>query len=275
MDSTDFTPFAMLEHCACPRLGYRSIMEKSDKLYRRVTDGILQRLAQGEFPVGSRLPTERELAETYTISRTTVREAMVALEMMGVVEMRKGSGIYVASLRMPGEGAETLDVGAFELLEARRSVEAEVAALAALRIDDERLDELDALVATMADADADIAASERADRDFHLAIAGATGNGAFLAVVTDLWAMRDRCDLARTIHQRARGGGEMLRVAEHRAIVAALRARDAEAARLAMRQHLDAVLEHLLARTESEEIEAVRQRNANLRERIFARTHTA
>ncbi len=97
---------------------------------------------------------------------------MVALEMMGVVEMRKGSGIYVASLRMPGEGAETLDVGAFELLEARRSVEAEVAALAALRIDDDRLDELDALVATMADADADIAASERADRDFHLAIAG-------------------------------------------------------------------------------------------------------
>jgi len=275
MDSTDFAPFAMLEHCAGPRLGYRLIMEKSDKLYRRVTDGILQRLAQGEFPIGSRLPTERELAETYTISRTTVREAMVALEMMGVVEMRKGSGIYVASLRMPGEGAETLDVGAFELLEARRSVEAEVAALAALRIDDERLDELDALVATMADADADIAASERADRDFHLAIAGATGNGAFLAVVTDLWAMRDRCDLARTIHQRARGGGEMLRVAEHRAIVAALRARDAEAARLAMRQHLDAVLEHLLARTESEEIEAVRQRNANLRERIFARTHTA
>ncbi|MDR6127119.1 DNA-binding FadR family transcriptional regulator [Sphingomonas sp. SORGH_AS802] len=275
MDSTDFAPFAMLEHCVGPRLGYRLIMEKSDKLYRRVTDGILQRLAQGEFPVGSRLPTERELAETYTISRTTVREAMVALEMMGVVEMRKGSGIYVASLRMPGEGAETLDVGAFELLEARRSVEAEVAALAALRIDDERLDELDALVATMADADADIAASERADRDFHLAIAGATGNGAFLAVVTDLWAMRDRCDLARTIHQRARGGGEMLRVAEHRAIVTALRARDAEAARLAMRQHLDAVLEHLLARTESEEIEAVRQRNANLRERIFARTHTA
>lgn len=250
-------------------------MEKSDKLYRRVTDGILQRLAGGEFPVGSRLPTERELAETYTISRTTVREAMVALEMMGVVEMRKGSGIYVASLRMPGEGAETLDVGAFELLEARRSVEAEVAALAALRIDDERLGELDALVATMADADADIVASERADRDFHLAIASATGNGAFVAVVTDLWAMRDRCDLARTIHQRARGGGEMLRIAEHRAIIAALRARDAEAARLAMRQHLDAVLEHLLARTESEEIEAVRQRNANLRERIFARTHAA
>lgn len=265
----------MLEHCAASRLGYRSIMEKSDKLYRRVTDAILQRLAQGEFPVGSRLPTERELAETYTISRTTVREAMVALEMMGVVEMRKGSGIYVASLRMPGEGAEALDVGAFELLEARRSVEAEVAALAALRIDDARLDELEALVATMADADADIAASEQADRDFHLAIAGATGNGAFLALVTDLWAMRDRCDLARTIHQRARGGGEMLRVAEHRAIVAALRARDAEAARLAMRQHLDAVLEHLLARTESEEIEAVRQRNAHLRERIFARTHAA
>jgi GntR family transcriptional repressor for pyruvate dehydrogenase complex len=248
-------------------------MDRQDKLYRRVIDGVLSRLAAEEFSVGSRLPTERELAETYAISRATVREAMVALEMMGVVEMRKGSGIYVASLRMPGEQAETLDVGAFELLEARRSIEAEVAALAALRIDEDRLAELDALLVAMADAD--VAVSERADRDFHLVVAGATGNSAMIAVVTDLWAMRDRCDLARTIHQRARGGGEQSRLEEHRGIVSALRSRDADMARAAMRQHLDAVIEHLLAKTESEEIAAVRLRNASLRDRIFTRTRAA
>lgn len=236
------------------------------KLYRRVSDGVLRQLAAGDFAIGSRLPSERELAEANAVSRATVREAMVALEMMGVVEMRKGSGIYVVALGTAG-AETTLDVGAFELLEARRSFEAEVAALAALRIDDEALNELEALVLTMTDPD--VAVSERADRDFHFVIAAATGNSAMSAVVTDLWAMRERCTLARTIHQRARGGGEGLRVIEHRAILDALRAHDPEAARTAMRSHLDAVIDHLLAMTESEELEAVRQRNAHLRRRIL------
>ncbi|KQR87382.1 FadR/GntR family transcriptional regulator [Sphingomonas sp. Leaf343] len=243
-------------------------MAQSDKLYRRITDGILQRLGTGEFEIGSRLPTEREIAEHHAVSRTTVREAMVALEMMGVVEMRKGSGIYVAALRLPGQQAETLDIGAFEILEARRSIEAEVAALAAPRIDDKDLARLETLLATMTDPD--IAISERADRDFHLVIAEATGNSAMVAVVTDLWAMRDRCDLARTIHERARGGGELLRVEEHRAVLDALRSHNTDAARAEMRRHLDAVIEHLLAKTENEEVAAVRRRSAHLRQRIFA-----
>lgn len=248
-------------------------MEKSGKLYHRVIDGILPQLVAGDFPVGSRLPAERELAEIYAVSRPTVREAMVALEMMGMVEVRKGSGIYVVSLRMPGEQDDVLDVGAFELLEARRGIEAEVAALAALRIDKDALAALETLLIEMTDTD--IGVSERADRDFHLVIAGATGNSAMVAVVTDLWAMRERCDLARTIHQRARGGGELLRVEEHCAILDALRLRDGEAARAAMRNHLDAVLDHLLAKTENDELEAVRLRNASLRERIFAQTRAA
>jgi len=239
------------------------------KLYRRVSDGVLRQLAAGEVMIGSRLPSERELAEANAVSRATVREAMVALEMMGVVEMRKGSGIYVVGRGTP-EAQETLDVGAFELLEARRSFEAEVAALAAARIDDDTLAELEALIVTMTDPD--VAVSEPADRDFHVVIAAATGNSAMSAVVTDLWAMRERCTLARTIHQRARGGGEGLRVIEHRAILDALRAHDPDAARTAMRAHLDAVIDHLLAMTESEELEAVRQRNADLRNRILGQS---
>ena len=248
-------------------------MPPSDKLYRRITDGILQRLANGDFDVGSRLPTEREIAEHYAVSRTTVREAMVALEMMGIVEMRKGSGIYVAALHLPGQQPETLDIGAFELLEARRSIEAEVTALAALRIDEADLDRLETLLVTMTDPDIEI--SEGADRDFHFVIAAATGNSAMVAVIADLWAMRDRCDLARTIHERARGGGELMRVEEHRAILHALRSHDPEEARAEMRRHLDAVIEHLLAKTENEEVAAVRLRNAHLRKRIFAHGRAA
>jgi len=248
-------------------------MERPEKLYRRVIDGVLGELTAGKFVVGSRLPSERELAETYVTSRATVREAMVALEMMGVVEMRKGSGIYVSSLRMPGEQEDPLDVGAFELLEARRVIEAEVGAMAALRIADDELNELDNLLLAMTNPD--IAVSERADRDFHFLIAASTGNSAMMAVITDLWDMRDRCKLARNIHQRARGGGELMRVEEHRVILSALRRRDPEAARQAMRNHLDAVIEHLLAKTENEQIAEVRLRNANLRQRIFAQADTA
>lgn len=248
-------------------------MAQSEKLYRRITDGILHRLANGEFEIGNRLPTEREIAEHYAVSRTTVREAMVALEMLGIVEMRKGSGIYVVALGLPGRQPEILDVGAFELLEARRSIEAEVTALAALRIGDADLARLEALLMTMTDPD--IVISESADREFHFVIAASTGNSAMVAVIADLWAMRDRCELARTIHERARGGGELMRVEEHRAILQALRSHDPEAARAEMRRHLDAVIEHLLAKTENEEVAAVRRRSEHLRKRIFAHNRAA
>lgn len=249
-----------------PPAQQRSSMNGTEKLYRRISDGILSRLAAGEFPVGSRLPTERKLADAYGVSRASVREAIVALEMIGVLELRKGSGIYVMSLGTNKE-VEKLDIGAFELLEARRGIESEVAALAALRRTDGDLAELERLTSMMSDPD--IAVSERADRDFHFALASATGNRAMGSVVADLWAMRERCLLARTIHQRARGGGEDRRVVEHRAILTAIRARDADAARVAMRHHLEAVIEHLLEMTENEEFEEVRRRIASRRLHIL------
>ncbi|KQM62661.1 MULTISPECIES: FadR/GntR family transcriptional regulator [unclassified Sphingomonas] len=244
-------------------------MAQPEKLYRRVIDFAVAQMNAGTFPIGARLPTERDLAESLAVSRATVREAMVALEIMGVVEIRKGSGIYVvAPSALKGRGA-TLDIGAFELLEARRSIEAEVAALAAQRITAEELAELAALLEVMTQED--VAAIERADRDFHLCIAKATGNAAMVSVVTDLWNMRDRCPLARTIHLRARGGDELLRLTEHRTVFDALRARDPDHARQAMRDHLDAVIDHLLAKTESDELAAVRQRSSELRGRMLAK----
>jgi GntR family transcriptional repressor for pyruvate dehydrogenase complex len=233
-------------------------MIAQEKLYRRISDAILARLATGEFPVGSRLPTERKLADAYSVSRASVREAVVALEMIGVLELRKGSGIYVVSLGTDEE-VETLDIGAFELLEARRGIESEVAALAAVRRSDHDLNELKRLIAVMRDPDVSI--SEQADRDFHFTLAGATGTRAMTSVVTDLWA----------IHQRARGGGEDRRAAEHDAVFAAVEARDADAARAAMRVHLEAVIEHLLVMTENEEFEAVRRRIASQRSHIFGK----
>lgn len=244
-------------------------MAHSEKLYRRVIDFAVGQMNAGTFPIGARLPTERDLAESLAVSRATVREAMVALEIMGVVEIRKGSGIYVVAPSALKGRVAALDIGAFELLEARRSIEAEVAALAAQRIAADELAELEALLEVMTHED--VAVSERADRDFHLCIAKATGNAAMVSVVTDLWNMRDRCPLARTIHQRARGGDELLRLNEHRTVLDALRAQDPDHARQAMRDHLDAVIEHLLAKTECDELAAVRLRSAERRGRILGK----
>ncbi|WP_214201438.1 FadR/GntR family transcriptional regulator [Novosphingobium profundi] len=238
---------------------------KSEKLYRKVIDAVQQGIDAGAYPVGTRLPSEREIAEENSVSRTTVREAMVALEMLGVVEMRKGSGIYVVDGMPIRASASELDVGAFELIEARRLLEGEIAGLAAHFASDAQLERLAELLEAMEDPDE--IKGEQADREFHQVIAEASGNGALEAVVRDLWDMRERAPLARSILHRARGLGLGARVDEHRAILEALRARDALAARQAMRAHLERVIDHLLAMTENDDIAAAKSRSAALRKR--------
>lgn len=240
---------------------------KSTKLYRQICDRISESILRGDYPVGSRLPAERELAEKYGVSRPTIREAMIALEMQDVVASRHGSGIYVVGT--PGETAPELDVGAFELAEARRLVEGETAALAATMIDDDALEQLEKCLVGMESPDEDQAVA--ADREFHLTIARATGNGALVGTVTTLWDMRDRSPLARRIFSRSRNLSLTPRIEEHRGIVGALRARDPGAARRAMREHLDRVIELLLATTETEAVEQAREQARAQRERMLAR----
>ena len=96
--------------------------EAGGKLYRRVLDAITDDIAKGRYPIGTRLPAERELTERFGVSRPTIREAMIALEMQGVVEARKGSGVYVLAASTPTQTDE-LDIGAFEIIEARRLLE--------------------------------------------------------------------------------------------------------------------------------------------------------
>ena len=104
--------------------------KSQDRLYQDLARSLLEELASGRYPVGARLPAERELAATYNVSRPTVREAMIALEVQGLVEVRVGSGAYVR--RLPGkEDIPGFNITAFELTEARLIFEGEAAALAA------------------------------------------------------------------------------------------------------------------------------------------------
>jgi DNA-binding FadR family transcriptional regulator len=241
--------------------------EQRGKLYRKIVQAIVADIASGRFPVGSRLPAERDLTERFGVSRPTVREAMIALEMQGLVEARKGSGVFVLA-SSTAEMDRELDIGAFEITEARRLLEGEVAAVAATEIDEEQLAELRELLRLM-DQD-DTSAAEAADRRFHIAIAEATGNAAILAAVTDFWDMRFRSPLAQQVLAKAGSLGTENRIEEHGRILAALEARSPVDARNAMRDHLGRLINHLLDVTETEAVERARA-ESNQRRRALAR----
>jgi DNA-binding FadR family transcriptional regulator len=242
----------------------------SSRLYERVSVDLGAQIAQGVFAVGNRLPSERHLALAYGVSRPTIREAIIALELDGLVEVKMGSGVYVVS-RLPkgGQAGET-DIGPFELLEARRAIEGEACALAATHVDAEALAGLEALVAEMDEAASDILASEAVDRRFHVAIARATGNSAMVAAVEMLWDARARSPQYRLLSDKAHEAGVAPRLDEHVMILDALRSRDADAARTAMRSHLSRVLDSLLEATEVEELEQARARVDAQRRRYVA-----
>ncbi len=242
----------------------------SSRLYERVSIDLGAQIAQGLFSIGSRLPSERHLAQTYGVSRPTIREALIALELDGLVEVKMGSGVYVVN-RLPkgGQAGET-DIGPFELLEARRAIEGEACALAATHIDTDALAGLEALVAEMDEAAPDILASEAVDRRFHVAIARATGNSAMVAAVEMLWDARARSPQYRLLSDKAHNAGVAPRLDEHVMILEALRSRDADAARTAMRSHLSRVLDSLLEATEVQELEQARARVDAQRRRYVA-----
>jgi len=236
----------------------------SKKLYQQLARSIADGIKGGDYPRGRRLPSERDLAEQFGVSRPTVREAMIALEIQGFVESRHGSGVYVTHRAPSLDGGADLDIGPFELTEARRAVEGEACALAATSITDAEIAQLEATLHDLANetrgpAGVDPSWAERADRRFHVLIATATRNSALVSVVEMLWDLRYRSPLCREMLARARASGDRPRLEEHREIFQALKARDPQAARAAMRDHLTRVIDGLLAATESEAMQRVRK----------------
>src|SRR5215216_6386564 len=118
------------------------------RLYRQIAEQIRGLITSGEYAPGGRLPPERDLAKQLRVSRPSVREALIALEVEGRIEVRVGSGIYVRASTVNGHGAPSamLQSGPFELIRARRAIEGECAALAAK---DGKRAQLDAIAAAL------------------------------------------------------------------------------------------------------------------------------
>jgi DNA-binding FadR family transcriptional regulator len=217
---------------------------ETTRLYRQIAGQIVTLIDTGEFSAGSRLPPERELAVLLGVSRTSVREAIIALEIAGRVEVRVGTGIFVrgrGSLKVPNPNAIPVGdggAGPFELLAARAIIEGETAALAARSARKSDIAALRETIVRMREHAEDSAERDAADRAFHVLIADATGNGALGYAVAGLWDQR-RGDLWTRIEAHFHTAALRAKtLTDHEAIVAALDARDAGAARAAMHRHL-------------------------------------
>lgn len=225
-------------------------MQRSDqsrsRLYVEVAQQLLTSIAAGEYVPGTRIPGDRELAERLEVSRATAREAILALELIGAVEVRHGDGTYV---RVPAgvtpiEGS-ALDVPPRELIEARRSVEPVVASLAATRIGSDAFDRLRRDLDEAAEIVADPVALPRfmeLGLRFHAEVAAGCGNSLLAGIVGELvntelhplWVLVNQLAVSSLT---AREG----QLAQHIEVIEAIGAGDGPAAARAMGEHLASV----------------------------------
>lgn len=238
---------------------------ENPRIYRQIADQLKQLIDNNEFPPGSRLPAERELASQLQVSRASVREALIALEVIGLVDVRVGNGVIVRQqpdvpsrepvMSQAGRNQWTdvddelnieLDFTAelppFSLLQTRRLIEPETAALAARNASDEELAAIRQAYEQNCRDNRQGSATHPGDRLFHIRIAQASGNPAYAFIIAHLLGHRYGT-MFRSLQQHYTPQDMPHRSeSEHLEILTALEARDSRAAKKAMKEHLDAVI---------------------------------
>ena len=209
------------------------------RLYRRIAEQLRALIVGGEYAAGTRLPPERDLAVQLGVSRPSVREALIALEVEGYVEIRIGSGIYARKPDTLNVGpALTQEEGPLELIRARAVIEPEIAAQAALNIKRGQLDGLGKAIALMEEDAAAGRIPPAGDRQFHVRIADAAGNGVLVSVTGQLFDGRANPIFTKLALYFENPKSWAAAIGEHRQVLDALAARDPDAARDAMRHHI-------------------------------------
>ena len=207
-------------------------------------------------------------AEKFGVSRVAVREAEISLQAQGRLEIKVGSGAYVL------DGSKSLlnglpKVGPFELTEARALFEAESAALAAPIITDETLEELENYISIMSGKISNNMTPDEADAAFHNTIARATNNHAIMFVIDSMWQMRTEAAQLQRVYKNVCDKDSSHREDEHQAILDALKNRDSNAARVAMRAHFTRMIEALLEASEEEAYQEVKRKASESRSRYM------
>jgi len=211
------------------------------RLYRQIAEQLRAAMLSGEFTVGARLPAERDLAKQLGVSRPSVREALIALEVEGWVEVRTGSGIYVLDKNNAAKESQIdpSEWGPLELIRARRVVEGEIASLAALQAKKRDVDAIRLALTSMKNEAQQGILPLEGDRAFHTAIVQCCGNVVLLETVQSFWDSR-----RGPVFTRLGGYFETMKswqsaIDEHEAILTAIAAHDGPAARAAMHAHMD------------------------------------
>ncbi|AET66782.1 transcriptional regulator [Desulfosporosinus orientis DSM 765] len=224
---------------------------RTRKIYEQIVDQIGQLVAQGQLKPGDRLPSERELVERFQVSRASIREAISALEMMGLIEVRSGEGTYIRQVNIDSAVTplawmlfieKDTDL---ELYEARKILEVQAAGLAAARADDEEIkDMFEALEVMRKDLESH-QLGEEADHHFHYAIARATHNKILFRLMNTLSdTMRTALITSRSKLYEHQDTPQKL-YNEHYFIYEAIKNHDVQKAQKLMLEHLVGVEKHL------------------------------
>lgn len=215
---------------------------ESRRLYQQIADQIRELIDQGDFEAGTRLPPERDLAQQLGVSRPSLREALIALDVEGRVEVRSGSGAFVSAALPDLAPRRTAAMGESpsQLMEARSVVEGEVVILACARVTDELLAQLRELLKGMQAAIGRRHGRVDLDRKFHLTLAEMTGNAVLSRLVEELFDERHSPISAKISSRFESARTWKAALKEHEEILNAVEARDPIAAQAAMRAHLKA-----------------------------------
>ncbi|KEI73392.1 GntR family transcriptional regulator [Endozoicomonas elysicola] len=225
------------------------------RLYQKIGRDIRQQIVDGVYEVGSRLPAERDIAEMLNVSRTIVREALIMLELEGLIEVRKGSGIHVIASEntqnvgttSENDAAAFNDVGPFELLQARQLIESHVASFAATQLNKTNLQNMRSALELEKQELGQGVNTGKGDELFHMAIAEATQNSVLVALTQQLWEIRRKSPMWKRLHEWIDDVDYLEEwVDDHDKIIHALSCKNPEAARHAMWQHLENVKTTLL-----------------------------
>ena len=220
----------------------------TSRRYPEVAAELRHMIASGNFAVGDKMPAERNLAEQLDVSRALLREALIMLEIQGLVEVRQGSGVYI--IHLPDGSAPKTDdgdIGPFELMQARQVLESSIAEAAALTVTKNDIEDLQRILQIQDQEVRDGSTDYGSDEQFHLRVAEATQNSVLAESVRHLWLQRRRSSMWEQLHRHIVNTTYWQRwLEDHRAVLNALKRKDPVAAKHAMWQHLENVRETLL-----------------------------
>jgi len=231
----------------------------SRRLFWRIVENIEASIDSGIYSAGSRLPPERELAETFNVSRPTIREAIIALEVRGRIEVKTGSGVYVLESDITANNAEK--VNAFEVTQARALIEGEVAAIAAATITKQELKQLHK---TLVDMENEINIA-KADEEFHSIIANSTRNAAMILSVKNLWDLRSSTPEIIDDYNSVCSRDNAQTLTEHKNIYNALESGNPTEARQAMHSHFNRLINTLFDAAETKALKEIKRKNSEQR----------